>query len=256
MLELAIEAVRAAGAVAMRYFEQGVPVETKPDRTPVTRADREAEALIREMIAARFPGHRFLGEELGGDRSMAGNVWIIDPIDGTKNFVRGLPFFATQLALYVDGAPMLGVSYAPALDELLAAERGRGATFNGSESRVSRITNVTDAFVLHGGLDVFDQQHALVGLVELGRTAMSIRGHGDFYGYHLLARGKVDVMVEASIAPWDVAALRVIVTEAGGRFTTMAGDDQTLLSNSLATNGLLHDEVVAMLRRGEGASGR
>jgi histidinol-phosphatase len=246
LLDFAVEVARAAGAVALRYFESDLQIETKADHTPVTQADREAEALIRERISARYPQDRFLGEELGGTAS-EGNVWIIDPIDGTKNFIRGLPFFAVQLALHRDGVPVLGVSYAPVLDELLAAERGKGATCNGTPIRVSPIKNLGAAFVLHGGLDVFDKHGYVAGLVELGRQAMSIRGHGDFYGYHLLARGKVDVMLEAGIAPWDIAALRVIVTEAGGRFTDLGGGTPELPANSLATNGLLHDQVVAIM---------
>ncbi|HEY8742048.1 MAG TPA: inositol monophosphatase family protein, partial [Chloroflexota bacterium] len=161
LLALAIGAARAAGAVAMRYFESDLQIDTKPDRTPVTRADREAEALIRQMITAQHPDHRFLGEEMGG-QAAAGNVWIIDPIDGTKNFIRGLPVFAVQLALHHDGIPVLGVSFAPVLDELLAAERGLGATCNGVPIRVSRISRLEESFVSHGGLDVFDTQ---------GRTA-------------------------------------------------------------------------------------
>lgn len=248
MLELAIEVARAAGAVALRYFESGVKVDTKPDRTPVTQADREAEALIRERISARFPSHRFLGEELGGSAG-EGDVWIIDPIDGTKNFIRGLPFFAIQLALHRDGEPTIGVSYAPALGELLAAERGRGVTFNGSAIHVSQIAQLGDAFVSHGGLDQFEKHGRLPALIELGRRAMSIRGHGDFYGYHLLARGKVDAMLEASVSPWDVAAARVIVTEAGGCFTNLDGQVPELLSSSLATNGPLHQDILTLLAR-------
>ena len=253
MLDLAVAAARAAGAVAMRYFESDLQVDTKPDRTPVTQADREAEAVIRRMISAHCPDHRFLGEEMGGQAS-AGHVWIIDPIDGTKNFIRGLPFFAVQLALHHDGVPVLGVSYAPVLDELLAAERGQGATCNGAPVHVSRVDDLAAAFVSHGGLDVFDQQGRGPALVDLSRRVMSIRGHGDFYGYHLLARGKVDVMLEAAISPWDIAALRVIVTEAGGRFTDLDGGSPELPASSLATNGLLHAGIVALLAGGSPTS--
>lgn len=248
MLELAIETARAAGAVAMRYFASGVRVETKPDRTPVTQADREAEALIRERIGDRFPTHRFLGEELGGAAG-DGDVWIIDPIDGTKNFVRGLPFFAVQLALHRDGVPTIGVSYAPALDELLAAERGKGATCNGSPIHVSAVANLSDAFIAHGGVDTFEAHGRLPALLALGRQATSVRGYGDFYGYHLLARGKLDAMLEATISPWDVAAVRVIVTEAGGRFTDLDGGEPELLRSSLATNGPVHEEIQQITAR-------
>lgn len=249
MLGLAVEVARAAGAVAMRYFQTELTIDTKADRTPVTQADREAEALIRRSIAARYPQHRFLGEEMGG-QAAEGDVWIIDPIDGTKNFIRGLPFFAVQLALHHDGVPVIGVSYAPALDELLVAERGHGATFNGDPIHVSSIGKLEESFVSHGGLDVFEKQGCAPGLIDLSRRVTSIRGHGDFYGYHLLARGKVDMMLEASIAPWDIAALRVIVTEAGGRFTDLAGNTPELPASSLATNGLLHAAVVAIMAGG------
>mgnify|MGYP002402724671 CR=1 FL=1 len=229
----------------MRYFRRDLRIETKPDNTPVTQADREAEALIRDFVSRRFPDHRFLGEEFGGSSPEMGYVWVIDPIDGTKNFIRGLPFFATQLALLHDGQVIVGVSYAPALDELMAAAHGLGATLNGRSVHVSGVARIEDAFLLHGGLDVFDQEGRLPALVALARRATSIRGHGDFYGYHLVAQGRVDAMLEASIHSWDVAACKLIVEEAGGCFTGLDGVEQGLPPDSIASNGVLHRDLVA-----------
>ncbi len=230
----------------MRYFRRDLRIDTKPDRTPVTQADREAESLIRDLIARRFPAHRFLGEEMGGEAADEGYVWVIDPIDGTKNFIRGLPYFATQLALVWDGRVIVGVSYAPALDELIAAARGMGSTLNGRPIRVSRISRIEDSFVLHGGLDVFEQEGALQNLLHVAGRATSIRGYGDFYGYHLVAQGRVDAMIEASIHPWDIAACKLIVEEAAGRFSGFDGDDARLPANSIASNGALHEELVGI----------
>ncbi len=252
MLQLALEAAQEAAAIAMRYFQSGVRVETKPDRSPVTRADREAEAAIRARISAAQPAHRFYGEEFGAIASLEGPVWFIDPIDGTKNYIRGLPFFAVQLALYVDGVPEVAVSCAPVLNELVAARRGKGATLNGSPLRVSAVADLGAAFVAHGGIDVFENTGRLSGLRQIAAKAMSARGYGDFYGYHLLAAGKVDAMIEAEVSPWDVAALRLIVEEAGGRLTSITGETTALHKNTLATNGLLHDALLREFVRGAG----
>lgn len=230
----------------MRHFRHDLKVDTKPDRTPVTQADREAEAVIREVISRQFPDHGFLGEELGGGATDEGYVWVIDPIDGTKNYVRGLPYFATQLALLCEGRVIAGVSYAPALDELMAAARGMGATLNGRPVRVSHVASLEDSFILHGGIDVFEQERKLQGLLRVASRATSIRGYGDFYGYHLVAQGRADAMIEASIHPWDIAACKLIVEEAGGRFSGFDGDDERLPANSIASNGALHEALLTM----------
>ncbi len=254
LLTVAIDAARQAGDLALRYQQTGVRVETKPDRTPVTQADTEAEQLIRQLISSRFPAHRFLGEEMGGGDSNHGYVWVIDPIDGTKNFIRGLPYFGTQLALLHDSQLLVGVSYAPALRELMAAASGRGATLNGTPVHVSRIQSLEDAFVVHGGLDQFVHHGVLDALVAVGNHAMSVRGHGDFYGYHLVAQGKVDAMIEASIHPWDIAACKIIVHEAGGRFTGFDGSATGLPPNSVASNGIIHDDLLRLFHSGHPAA--
>jgi histidinol-phosphatase len=246
LLDLAMRVARLAGDLAMTYFRTDVTVDTKADQTPVTIADREAEALIRREIAAMHPDHRFLGEEMGSNVGDAAFVWVIDPIDGTKNFIRGLPFFATQLALMEYGRVLVGVSYAPALGELMAARHGQGATLNGVPVRVSTVDTLAQSFVLHGGLDCFVDTGCIPALSELSRQVMSMRGHGDFYGYHLVAQGKVDAMIEASIHPWDIAACKLIVEEAGGRFSGFDGDAASLPPNSIASNGRIH---AALLQR-------
>jgi histidinol-phosphatase len=246
LLTLASDVARRAGDLAMAYFRTGLAVETKSDQTPVTAADREAEALIRKEIAAVYPDHRFLGEEMGGSTGEAEYLWVIDPIDGTKNFIRGLPFFATQLALLEHGRVLVGVSYAPALGELMAAKRGHGTTLNGEPVCVSAIGDLEQAFVLHGGLDCFVRAGSLHALSTLSTQVMSMRGHGDFYGYHLVAQGRVDAMIEASIHPWDIAACKLIVEEAGGNFTGFDGDATSLPPNSIASNGKIHGSLLQL----------
>jgi histidinol-phosphatase len=253
---VAIAAARAGGEVAMRFFGHCPAVRRKPDRTPVTEADVAAEAVIVAILRDAYPAYGFLAEEsspLGALSSAP--TWIVDPIDGTKQFMRGIPFFATLVALAIDGQPVVGVSYAPALDELLVATRGGGATCNDQPITVSGIASLADAFITHGDLETSELGGYHKAVHALSGASLACRGYGDFYGYHLVARGLADVMIEPWVAPWDVAALKVIVEEAGGIYSDF-GDDRRAFGTgtsggvgSLATNGPLHSAVLAVVRQ-------
>lgn len=248
-LTVALEAVEAAEHVILHYLEHGAKSHIKADLSPVTIADKEAEEIIKTTIRQRFPDHTFYGEE--GEKvdlkNHQGYTWIIDPIDGTKSFMRRIPLFATQLALLKDGEFILGVSNAPILKERMYAEKGQGCYLNGERVHVGSTAQLTDAYASFGGLKHFAKSNTLDGIVTLSQTAQWPRGIGDFWSYHLLAQGKIDVMVEASTKLWDIAALKVIVEEAGGRFTQIDGQPITAASTTaVATNDLLHEAVLSL----------
>lgn len=248
-LTVALEAVEAAEHIILHYMAHTAKSSIKADLSPVTVADQEAEEAIKTIIKRHFPDHTFYGEE--GEKvdlqNHKGYTWIIDPIDGTKSFMRHIPLFATQLALLKDGELVLGVSNAPALKELLYAEKGQGCYLNGERVQVSNTQELGSAYASFGGLKHFANSNMLEGLITLSQTAQWPRGIGDFWSYHLLAQGKLDVMLEAKTKLWDIAALKVIVEEAGGRFTQLDGNPITATSSTaLATNGNLHKEVLSL----------
>ncbi|MDQ2696292.1 MAG: inositol-phosphate phosphatase [Pseudomonadota bacterium] len=247
-LQAAIDAARAGEAVIRRYWQRNVDVALKADRSPVTVADVEAEQAIKGVLQAAFPDHGFYGEETGRSGGEAGYLWLVDPIDGTKSFVRETPFFSTQIALRRGGEFVLGVSNAPLFAELAWAEAGGGAFLNDRPLRVSTIDSLADATLSFGNLKTLagDRRWAAVG--ELVRQANRSRGYGDFCHYHLLAAGKLDAVIESDVNILDVAALAVIVEAAGGRVTDLAGGPLTLDSTAiLASNGRLHDRLLACL---------
>lgn len=243
-LSFAHEMADRAAEIAMSYFLGEFEVRQKPDLSPVTEADTTVETVLREMVAERFPSDAVTGEEHGagsGDR-----IWIVDPIDGTKNFADGVPIWATLLALQVDGRSVLGLASAPAMNERTEAVRGSGARWNGRDLRVSE-RKLDDAFIVFSSVDdwVEGARHdAFMGLVRDSRRS---RGFGDFWGHMLVARGAADLMVEPALRIWDWAAITVIVEEAGGRVTTFEGEEPSDGSSILTTNAVVHDEVVRRL---------
>lgn len=248
-LEAALAAARAAAEISRRWFSGGFEVMTKADLTPVTQADIECEQAIRAVILERFPDHGFYGEESGLAARESPNLWLVDPIDGTKAFVRGYPFFSTQIALMRDGVPVLGVSSAPLFDELAWAEAGAGAWLNGERVRVSGIDRLEDAALSTGNLKSLAMSDGWGRLGEIVTVLNRVRGYGDFYHYHLLAAGKIDAVVESDVNVLDVAALAVIVQEAGGVFTDLNGEPPGLDTRSvLAANPALHGVLLQRLR--------
>ena len=249
-LETALAAARAAAEVIQRLYRSNLAVQLKADRSPVTEADVQAERVIREVLNAKFPGYGFYGEETGQHAMEAENVWLVDPIDGTKSFVRDCPFFSTQIALRRAGRLVLGVSSAPAYGELAWAEEGGGAFLDGKPIRVSGVGDVSAAILSTGNLKTLAASPrgwarfgALVGRVN------RLRGYGDFVHYHLLARGALDAVMESDVNILDIAALSVIVREAGGVFSDLTGGAVGLETTSvLAANSLLHGPVLAAMR--------
>jgi histidinol-phosphatase len=224
-------------------------VETKPDLTPVTEADRAVEELLRKHIAAQRPHHLVVGEELGADGAggPGSSRWIIDPIDATKNYVRGVPVFATLIALERDGALAVGVVSAPALGRRWWAARGEGAFANGAPIRVSRVTRLADVHLGHASVSSWAARGLRDRFLELERRCWRGRGFGDFWMHVLVAEGAVDVAVEPEVSLWDVAAVQLIVEEAGGRFTSLEGVPRPDGGSAVSSNGLLHDEVLGIL---------
>lgn len=257
-LELALSLADRADAITMKRFEAGdLHVESKPDLTPVSDADTTVEKDIREQLAQHRPEDAVLGEEFGGDVQFSGRQWVIDPIDGTKNFVRGVPVWATLISLLVDGEPTLGVVSAPALSRRWWAHRGEGAwRHTGTPSAapnprrltVSGVSSISDASVaissLSGWADIGKREQ----LIALTDKAWRLRGYGDFLSYMLVAEGAVDVAAEPEVSLWDLAALAPIVEEAGGTFSGLDGAPGPHSGSAVATNGKLHSETIASLK--------
>jgi len=245
-LDAAVDAARAAGRIALKYFRGGFEVAKKPDDTPVTPADREAEQAIVEILGRAFPDCGVLGEEFGG-RGTKEVRWIIDPIDGTKNFVRGIGIWATLIALEERGEVTVGVIHNPVTAELYTARRGAGAFLNGERIRVSDVAELGRAFFLHAGLGIVRKGGHWDGFARLIDATDRQRGFGDYMGYGLVAEGKAEIYAELDLKPWDLAAPKILVEEAGGRFTDFAGRPTIYTGTALATNGRLHDAALALL---------
>ncbi len=248
-LKVALAAVDKAAAISRSYYAGNFTVTTKADMTPVTQADVECEQAIREVILSAFPEHGFYGEETGQTRADAEYLWLVDPIDGTKGFVRQYPFFSTQIALMHDGELILGVSSGTMMDELAWAEKGQGAWLNGQRLTVSGIYDPDRAAVSTGNLKSLAASAGWSALGNIVKCADRIRGYGDFYHYHLLAAGKIEAVIESDVNILDIAALSVIVNEAGGVFTNLNGEVPDLeIRSVLAANPSLHEKYLSQLK--------
>jgi histidinol-phosphatase len=248
-LATALEAARAAADVVRHYYQSNLRVTIKADKSPVTEADVETEKTIRAILAAKFPGHGFYGEETGQSAMDAEYVWAVDPIDGTKAFVREYPMFSTQIALMRHGRLIVGVSSAPVYGEIAYGEIGVGAWLNEQPVRVSSVDTIEGAALSTGNLKTLATGRQWPAFGRLVGRLNRIRGYGDFLHYHLLASGKIDAVVESDVNILDVGACAVIVEAAGGRFTDLAGRPLTIASSSvLASNGHLHGLVLDALR--------
>jgi histidinol-phosphatase len=238
-LFLALELADAADAISLPGFRTELVVEQKTDLTPVTEFDRAVESELRRLLAESRPRDAILGEEQGGSGAAGQRRWIVDPIDGTRNFARGIPIWATLLALEEDGRVRLGVVSAPALGRRWWAERGERAFANDERIHVSAVKRIEDAVFSFA----LDRQ-----LPEIAQSAWHVRGFGDFWAHMLVAEGTVDVAVDAvGVAEWDLAAVQVIVEEAGGRFSDFSGSARLDTGSAISSNGLLHEEVLAAL---------
>jgi histidinol-phosphatase len=246
-LELALDlAGLADGITAARFRSADLRIDTKPDLTPVTEADRATERALRERLASARAGDAVLGEEYGSTGT-GNRRWILDPIDGTKNFVRGVPVWASLIALEVDGSIVVGVVSAPALGRRWWAARGRGAFADGAAIRVSAVGDVADAHLAYDSVSSFQSRGLEDAFLDLERRCWRNRGFGDFWSHVLVAEGACDIAIEPEVALWDLAPLQVIVEEAGGRFTDLGGIASPDRGSAVSTNGLLHEEVLRAL---------
>lgn len=251
-MEAFLESARAAAELAsveiLRYYRGDFQVEIKDDRTPVTVADRKAEEIIRDSLLGDFPDHGFYGEEGGKEQADADYLWLVDPIDGTKSFVGGYGMFSTQIALMHRGELVLGVSSAPAAGELAWAARGKGAMLDGSAIRVGGTSRLEEAAVSTGNLQSMARSERWPRLGEIFAVVNRTRGYGDYYHYHRLAAGQLDAVIESDVNILDIAALSVIVTEAGGVFTDLEGRPPGLQTRSvLAATPGLHGQLLEIL---------
>ena len=254
-LALAHALADAADAITLvRFRAQDLQVSAKPDLTPVSDADLAVETELRRLLSAARPADAVLGEEYG-TTGEGPRRWVVDPIDGTKNFVRGVPVWATLIALQVDGLGEVGVVSAPALGRRWWAARGAGAwagrsATDGTRLRVSAVGSLTDAHLSYSSLSGWQQQGRLAGLLSLSERCWRTRAFGDFWSHVLVAEGAVDASFEPEVSLWDLAALQVVVEEAGGRFTDLSGRSGPAGGSVVCSNGLLHDEVLAALQAG------
>jgi histidinol-phosphatase len=264
-LQLALQLADIADAITMpRFRAEDLQVETKPDLTPVTESDKAVELAIRERLQAVCPGDAVIGEEFGGSEvggaggsdgaPASGRVWILDPIDGTKSYVRGMPTWSTLIALQIDGEMAVGVVAMPALGRRWWASRGGGAFADGKRLRVSNVASLSDTQMAYGGIEDWDALGATDRLLELVRACWRTRGVGDAWQYMLVAEGIAEIGLDPEVSIWDIAAVAVIVEEAGGRFTDLDGE-RGEWSSSLATNGLVHEEALKILSGAVSGSG-
>jgi histidinol-phosphatase len=245
LLDEAVELARAAGELTLRWFQRrGLTVDRKGDGTPVTEADRAAERFLREEIARRHPHDAILGEEEAPRPGSSGRTWIIDPIDGTKAFTRGVPLYSTLLAVDDAEGPSIGVVRMPALDQTVAAGRGLGCSIDGQPATVSATTSLDGAFVTSSSFTHWDP----ATIARFQEAGAALRTWGDGYGYALVASGRMDVMIDPTAAHWDLAAMPVLLAEAGGRFSAVDGAKGATAGSGVATNGLLHEAVLELLQ--------
>jgi myo-inositol-1(or 4)-monophosphatase len=243
-LEFALSMAEDSRRILRSHFGSQMKVEWKGDDTPVTLADRATEEALRARMAATTPGYGVIGEEFGHAPGASGREWVVDPIDGTKAFIHGVPLFGTLIALLDEGAPVLGLIDLPALGETVWAVKGGGCFRNGTPCRVSTVAQVEEALLLDGSTTTMERLGHGPAWAGLRRRARLHRGWGDCYGHFLVATGAAEVMADPVVEVWDIAPMAVILPEAGGRFTSLLGRDGVTHRSGLSTNGLLHEEIV------------
>jgi histidinol-phosphatase len=246
LFEVACEAAWVAGRQTLAHFNTGVNVEWKADHSPVTVADREAERTLRRMINQAFPNHAILGEEYGEQPGSDPIRWILDPIDGTRSFARGIPLYGVQVGVEVMGEPVVGVIYLPVLDELVAAYQGGGCTLNGRACRVSQVKDSNQALLLAHDLNLIQKRWQ--GLDTLVGQVQGLRNWGDCYSFVQVATGKAEMVLEPRMSSWDNGPLLTILEEAGGLFTNWRGERTIHGGEALASNGHFHPFLLEALK--------
>ena len=246
--EAALHAADQAGQFALQYFDRDIAIEWKADDSPVTMADRGSEDLLRKTLLGKFPGDGFLGEEFGATPGSSGYRWIIDPIDGTRSFVRGIPIWACMIGLEFKGELIAGVVALPALKQVYRALRGDGAYRDDRRIRVSDIATLEKSHVYYSSISWFTKAGADKQFLKLVSLTERQRGFGDFYGFMMVAQGSGEIMVEYGVHAWDLAAIAPIIEEAGGKLTAWDGKLDIEKPDVLATNGLMHDAALKIMR--------
>ncbi len=243
------ELARGAGAITLKYFNKpGLEIITKSDATPVTRADRESEEYLRGRIRTQFPNDKILGEEFGEEGTDGARRWILDPIDGTKSFIHGVPLYGVMVALEESGSITHGCVYFPPLNEIVSAARSHGCYWNGERCQVSETARVQDSLVLTTNFPRLESTLTPKAFERLVKNAKAVRGWGDCYGHCLVATGRADLMLDPKVALWDTAPLGVIVEEAGGRAFDFSGEDTVYSPSLISTNSILAAEIKEQLR--------
>jgi histidinol-phosphatase len=243
------ETAYLAGKLTLGYFQTGIGIEYKADETPVTIADRRAEELIRNRIEKRYPQHEIVGEELGIKESQdSSHRWFIDPIDGTKSFICGVPLYSVLIGLEIDGVIEAGVAYFPALDEMIAAATGYGCWWNGRRAQVSNVWELENAVVIFTSLASFSKYKRAEAWQRIQKACRFSRGNGDAYGYSLVATGRAELMLDPIMSVWDNAPFPVILNEAGGYFGDWQGNETIYEKEGMATSKALLPEVLALIK--------
>lgn len=250
-LAVAKKAIREASKITLGYYtRQNFSISIKKDNTPVTIADKKAEKTIIKIIKESFPDHGFWGEETGVSKNNSEFIWIIDPIDGTKNFIAGIPLWGTLIALMHKEEVILGLSYVPLMKEMLWAEKGKGAFLNGKKVKVSNRQHLSDSMISFGSLMTFYEKKLGKNIIDLSHNCKRQRSFGDLYPYHLLAAGKIDLVVEAAIKLVDVAPFVCIIREAGGKTSDLKGGPfNSEISSFVASNGIIHQKSLDILNK-------
>lgn len=242
-------AAQKGGQRAMKYFRKNVSIIKKVDRSPVTRADREAEQVIRGILSRAFPAHQLCGEEFGWDETVKADFkWWIDPVDGTRQFIRGLPFWGTLLGLEYQGEVVAGVIHHPAIGLTLWAGKGLGCQANGKKVHVSKIPKLEGGTLTYGGIGRIVPKTYGKAFLKLASSSYDDRGFGDCFGHSLVIQGMVEAMVDPVVKPYDVAPIKICLEEAGGKFTDLTGQKTIYGGNALSSNGLTHNQVLKAVR--------
>ncbi len=255
-LDFALEACDVADEIALRHFRRDLDIEQKPDRSYVTIADQGIERELRERIRGRYPNHGLVGEEYGTEAGAGSTRWFIDPIDGTHNYIRGVPLFGTLIGIEHDGELQVGVISAPAMRERWYAYRGGGAWNAGPDGvrpiHTSRVSRLDDAQLLYGSARENNASGLMPGFDDLIASCWRDRGFGDFWGYALVAEGAAEAMLETGMSTWDLAGPMVVIEEAGGRVTDVNGERRIDAPSFVGSNGHLHDEILRRVRQASG----
>jgi len=244
LLDAAVEFGKAGGDSTLNYFQKSFDLKFKGDNSPVTNADRESETIIRELIRKHFPEHGIIGEEFGAEKEDSDVVWVLDPIDGTQSFIHGVPLYTTLIGILIKNQPKVGLIYAPATGEMVAAAEGLGCTLNGEKCCVRECGSLSEATFLSTEVVTFEQYGYANSLQTLLKTTRIHRTWGDAYGHMLVATGRADIMIDPILNLWDAAALMPVITEAGGSFTDLNGKPSVETGNGLSCNSLLKHEIL------------